>query len=292
MGRGAVAMLMGCVLSALVGPLFALARAADPALSSLAASCVRVAAQVVFVLVVTRFVSGSGSWRGLILGDGRRLLWIWGFLGAICVASFYASMARIGFGAASVLAAASGILMTALSPFVLGRRIGLAGWLGTGAGLVGVALLNPGVSLAGGDVWGWIFGLVSAMTAALAYLAVARLGEQQHTLTVMSYWAIACVLTHGAAAIVEAPQFPASAAGWSLLAVGGFAACLSQYLMTVAFQRGDTAWLATLSYAAPVASMLLDVGFFAARPTGGEWAGAALIIVAGAAMPLMARRSG
>lgn len=289
MQRSTFAMLVACVFAAFVGPAFAFARASDPALSSLAASFVRVVMNGAFVLALARMAPSPRKVRALLVGDGHPLLWAWGLLGALCVATFYASMASLGFGAASVLSSASGVLMTALAPWVLRKRQRPSTWLGAGLGLVGVILLRPGAEF--GDALGWVLGIVSAAAAALAYLAIAKLGTRQHPLTIMSYWTGACLVAHLAAFAVVSPHFPAALEGWSWLVLGGLAASASQFLMTFAFQRGEAGWLAVLSYAAPVASFGLDVLFFSARPSAREWVGAVLIVVAGAAVRLLAAPS-
>jgi S-adenosylmethionine uptake transporter len=154
------------------------------------------------------------------------------------------------------------------------------------AGFVGVALvLRP--TLEQQQLWHGLAGLLSGLTAALAYLqvtALGRAGEPEER--IVFYFSIGGVIVGGLWMALQGTHAH-TARGLGLLLAIGVLATIAQMMMTRAYRIGRILTNASLQYAGIVFSFAFGVLLFDDPVTGMALAGMALIVIAGLAATLL-----
>jgi len=271
-----------CVLSASMSACVYQAHRLDPSFSPWVASLVRVVANWgLLALLCTRFPP-TRLW-----GDRRPALWAWGFFGALTVGSYFSSIQSLGPGEAAFIQSLSAVFIVALCPVVLGIKNSKPVWLAVGGSFIGFALLQAGKSPASGNVFGVATGLFSAITAALAYLMIARTGLSNPPQVTVFYWSAAALLAHLLVIASFPIAWPVKFGVWIWLAVGGLQASLAQYLVTLAYRWAPANSVAALSYLTPVVNLMLDGLLFGLSPSSLSYGGASLILTFGVLLPFL-----
>jgi drug/metabolite transporter (DMT)-like permease len=166
------------------------------------------------------------------------------------------------------------ILITALSPLVLGERVDLRRWLMVLLGFVGVLIiirpgfqqLNPGV----------FFALGAGTMSALYILLTRHLtGSVSPIVTTFQTSLIgAIVLTLSMPWIWTRPDLNQ----WLLLAALGFFAILGHYFITKAYNYGEASLLSPLGYTEMVTAVLFGWYFFGDFPDHWTFVGVAILM--------------
>lgn len=158
------------------------------------------------------------------------------------------------------------------------------------AGFAGVVLmLRPTVESS--QVFAAIMGLMSGLTAALAYLQVMALGKiGEPELRTVFYFAVGSAVAGGLGMLVTGT----SAWNWGhalwLLPVGLLAA-FGQLCMTRAYSHGATLVVANLQYSGIVFGAVYSLLLFDERLPLAGWAGMALIVASGIAATVLRSRA-
>ncbi len=161
------------------------------------------------------------------------------------------------------------------------------------AGFAGVVLmLRP--TIESSQVFAAIMGLLSGLTAALAYLQVMALGKMgEPELRTVFYFAVGSTVAGGLGMLaVGAPgtfDWNWSHALW-LLPVGLLAA-FGQLCMTHAYSHGATLVVANLQYSGIVFGAVYSLLLFDERMPLAGWAGMALIVASGIAATVLRARA-
>jgi drug/metabolite transporter (DMT)-like permease len=240
----------------------------------------------VLILVLPALL--GGTLRGLV-GDGRPSLWLRGLFGGSALMLSFLAITRIGPGESALLTATSGVFVALLSPWVLGQRNALWGWLAIIGAFVGVALLLHPVG-SGEDWLGRLMALVSGFLSALAYLMVARAGRSNAPNCVIFYFCLVALLVHGVYFWVMGWRLPEQVSTWGLLLLTGASGSAAQYCMTRAYQTAPAAMVSAVGYLAPVLSVLWGVVLFQQVPGPQAITGASLIVVFGVLLPFLTPR--
>jgi S-adenosylmethionine uptake transporter len=155
-------------------------------------------------------------------------------------------------------------------------------------GFGGVALvLRP--TLAAEQLWHGLAGLLSGMTAAMAYLQVTALGRRGEPETrIVFYFALGGVVA-GAASMVWTGSSPHTAYGAALLLAVGLLATAAQLMITRAFAIGSTLANAGLQYTGILFSALYGVMLFGEGLSWMAFAGMLLIVAAGLVSTLLSQ---
>lgn len=281
---GVRSILIASIFGALMGVAFFAAHRLEPAFSSFSGSFIRVLANLAFILLP---ISGAGRPK-LLTPVRHHSLWLWGFFGALTVTSYFAAVALLGSGTSAFLSASSGVFIAALSPLIARQRVSRLNWLAIAGAVSGMFLMSSG-AVHGQSSLGVGLALASGLCGALAYLMVARTKSVYATSTLMMTWCLSAIAAHLLIFCFFPVDWPKSLAAWALLGAAGVAASLNQNFTARAFQLAPASLVASLSYLAPVISLLLDSIVFGIRPTATEGLGAALILGFGAMLPMLAR---
>ena len=200
-----------------------------------------------------------------------------GVTSLICWWLYYASFQRLDLALASTLTFTTSLFAVALAPLVLGEKIGIWRWLTTGLGFAGVVIASEvnGLSIEPGV----LFGLGSALAAAVLIFQNRVLARTDHTATIM-FW-IGLVATIG--------TLPFGIAGWTalgagdiLLLIGASTLATAGMLLTVeAYRFGEVSALATFPYTRLLFAIAIGYAVFAETASLRAVLGAGIIVVCG-----------
>lgn len=224
--------------------------------------------------------AGMHAWRGII--------------GAISLLAWFYSLAHLPLATAMTLNYMSSIWVAAFligGALIYGKSDKQGMLFATVlAGFCGVVLvLRP--AFEANQLWAGLIGMMSGMTAALAYLqvtALSRAGEPEAR--VVFYFAVASAVFGFFASLFIGFS---SLLNWHALWILpiGLLASLGQLCMTRAYASGATMLVANLQYSGIVFAALLGVIVFGDRLPLIAWAGMALIIASGIAATLLRNRT-
>jgi drug/metabolite transporter (DMT)-like permease len=209
-----------------------------------------------------------------------------GFVGALSLVGYFYAIARLPIATAQTLNYTSPLFLAIATTVVLGERF--SPWLVVAivTGFVGVALLlQP--NFQGGTEGAALVGLFSGVLASWAYLAVRTLGRLGEPDMRVVFWFGLVSTAVCAVWQLASSTFHAITWGnfWILLGLGA-GGTLGQIAMTRAYRTGNTLVVGAYSYSTIVYAMVFGMVLWNDRLSTLEWAGIAVIVVAG----LMAMR--
>jgi drug/metabolite transporter (DMT)-like permease len=180
---------------------------------------------------------------------------------------------------------AAPIYVAAVSPFLLGERVGARRWLAIGVGFLGVLIaLAPSGDLSGTATLSAIVG--SGCFAAMMVTGRTLRGTPD---TALVFWQL---VGAGLAGAVAAPLTwtPPTPFDWALLSLLGVVAMGAHLCITRALKLADAALVAPLQYTLLPWAILLGWLFFGDIPGAAMLTGGAIIVVAGLILVLAERR--
>ncbi|OZI74354.1 DMT family transporter [Bordetella genomosp. 12] len=181
----------------------------------------------------------------------------------------------------------SPLILVALSPWLLGERVGLPQWLAVGAGFAGMLLIvRPGGDL---PALGTALMAISAVAYALFQVLTRKLAGKVDSHVQYAYTAFLCLLMTALPAPFFLPDPWPEAADWLAILAMGVGNGIAQILLIAAFQRVEASTLAPLNYCHLLMAMGFSTFLFDRPPDGLAVAGMALIV--GAGIFLVTRRN-
>ncbi|MEM6499446.1 MAG: DMT family transporter, partial [Pseudomonadota bacterium] len=200
-----------------------------------------------------------------------------GALNAVAIVALYWSLIYIPLADATAMFMFAPTIVTLLSPFLLGEKLGIRRATAVGVGFSGViVILRPDLS---GETLGYYIGLLSGILIGLYFIANRKLAGAQPPLLNITHNALL-----GGLALtpffqlfwtpVDVENFPKLAAIIALAVVG-------QALMISAFMFATAVTLAPFSYAFIVFATAIGYFVFGDFPDQITWIGIALIVASG-----------
>jgi drug/metabolite transporter (DMT)-like permease len=201
-----------------------------------------------------------------------------GVIGISAMACFFLSFKLLPLGDATALHFASPLILTALSVPFLGEKVGPWRWGAVGVGLIGVIIIaNPSGNT---EVFGSLVALMAALLAAIAAILVRRMGDTEHSLTIVLYFTICGIIV----SLVLCPFYWQPLGNvwvfYALLMVGILGG-VAQYFLTKAYAEAPAAYVSVFSYASIIFAIGFDVVLWAHIPALNVWIGSAIIITGG-----------
>lgn len=281
MSKGFSAALLAALLLSFVGGFIQLAHQLDPSFSGLFTSSTRIGVNLLLILAMSQFTHTP-----LFGKDNRKTLWTWGVLGGLTIASYFMALELIGMGEATLLLATHGAFTTLLAPKFLGQKNSPASWSAVFGSLIGIfIILLPTLKLE--NSWeGRILGIVSGISAGLAYCLVAQL-KNVSAQRVSFYWCLAGIGIHFLLIQFFAFSAPKNPGTWILVGISALFASLAQLLMTKAYQTEKAAWVAASSYLTPFLCLLIEGVLFNKLFSVSLLLGGILILGCGLLIPLI-----
>ncbi len=268
-------MLLSGTLYAVMGLGAYAAHQREPQLGFLSVSAVRV---LMNWFLLSLFASSQ------VRPDRREFFWlaVWGVSGAICVTTYFASVARLGAGPATFLQAVQSPAIALAAPWVLLQRQTRSVWLCIGGSLLGLYfVLDPKI----GSEWdgGKGVALLSGLAAAVGYLSLAKVPKASPKAILLS-WCVCSTVAHTYLILHNGTNWPTAGTTWGILALTGGSAALGLYFACLSFQRGPAGKVAALSNLTPALVVIGDVVFFGRMPDLKGTLGILLILACGVAL--------
>jgi drug/metabolite transporter (DMT)-like permease len=208
----------------------------------------------------------------------------WGHLfraivGLGAMACFFLSFKLMPLGDATALHFAAPMILTALSVPFLGEKVGIWRWSAVIIGLVGVIIVaNP--TGEGNYQLGAFFAVAGAALSAVSNLMVRKMGDTEHSLTIVFYFTFAGVLV----SLILCPFYwqPIETVWvfYALLSVGILGG-VAQYLLTIAYAEAPAAYVSVFAYASIIFAIGFDILLWAYIPGLNVWIGSAIIVGSG-----------
>jgi len=193
------------------------------------------------------------------------------------ISLFYWSLHYIPLADTTSMVFIAPIVVTALSPIILGEKLGLHRSLAVLVGFVGVyIILRPEFS---GDRFGYILGLGAGSCLGMFYMANRKLAEYQPQLVAVTYTAVfgTLLLLPTLPIVWIIPRFSDSA----LLTSFVLLAIIGQIFLISAFSYTKASTLAPFQYTQLIAATIVGVIVFDTFPDQTTWLGIFLIVVSG-----------
>ena len=190
---------------------------------------------------------------------------------------FYAAVSYMPLADVMAFWMAAPIYVVAISPFLLGERVGKRTWMAVAVGFVGVlVLLAPSLQISG---WGAVYALLGTATFAAIMVLGRSLRETADRDLVLFQLAAA-----GLAGLAFAPfdwQPLQSGVDLALLFLLGVVATAAHMLVTRALKLADASVVAPLQYSLLVWGVVFGFLVFGDVPAPAMLVGAVLIVVSG-----------
>lgn len=255
----------------------------SPETHTLVSSLARASVNLVTLVVITR---GQIS---LLVGDGRTALWMRGVAGAASLLLYFAAIDQTSAGEAAFLNNTSAFWVAALAPLLLHEATGGSIWIAIVGSVVGTALLGwPRAGAGDADWLGRAYGLISGLTAAIAYLSVRRASVTNGPTVIVFYFTLLATVACLVGLLFVDEVWPEDPVTWLLLVGSGLFATGAQVLMTSAYAMGPAAPLAAAAAATPLFTTLLAVPLLGQIPDGMALTGMAVLTASGIGLPLLA----
>jgi drug/metabolite transporter (DMT)-like permease len=232
-------------------------------------------------LFLIPFVSLTGQW-----GRPTRLHAVAGVCLAIAIWCIIAAVQVMPVANALAIFFVEPLILTLLSAWILGERIGWRRMTAVAVGLLGVLIvLRPNVAAFG---WSAALPLGTAFFFAL-YLLTTRVMTQRGSLLALQFWTGSfALLALGAVTLATLPLGleglelrPMGGREVALIAAMGVIACISHQLIAQAFRRAEAGALAPLQYLEIFSAVVLGWLVFGDFPDTLTWVGTAIIVASG-----------
>ena len=261
-----------------------------------------------FLDVVAKFLGQQGMpilmivWARMVFGaaltlpvalriGGRARLWpdrpLFHLMRAVFLIAatffFFWSLKFLGIAEALAIFFVQPLVVTALSPLVLGEKVGIRRWAAVAVGFAGtLIILRPGLSPIGA---GQVLAFASGVSLAAYMLVTRRMAGRDHAVVTMLHTSLmGAIVTSAMVPFVwQAPE----AGQWGLLLLVGIIATAGHVLITRAYDHAEASLLAPLAYTEIVMATVLGWWFFGDLPDGWTFVGVAILI--GSAIYISAR---
>ncbi len=204
----------------------------------------------------------------------------------VSTALFFAAIARMPLADALALVFVAPLIVTLLSPFVLGETVGVRRYAAVGVGFLGVlVIVRPGMGVF--DI-GALLALAGGTTFAFYLLTTRRLSGSSPALVTLAFTALlgAVVMT----ALLPFFWVTPTPLDFLLMASMGLIAALGHLCVIKAYEMGEASLLAPFGYSEIVTMTLVGYIFFGDFPDFWTWIGIAVITASGVYISLRERK--
>lgn len=198
-------------------------------------------------------------------------------LGTISMLFCFWSFALMPIANATALHFVAPLILTALSVPFLGERVGKWRWSAVVVGLFGVlVIVNPTSVL---DPLGTAVALTAAFGIAVAMICIRRLGDTEHSLTIVFYFFLTGTIMTGAILpwFWTAPSF----LGFVYLVMAGICGMVAQIFLTNAYAKAPAAYVSAFNYLGIVFATFFGWAIWAEVPAMHVMIGAGVVIASG-----------
>lgn len=219
-----------------------------------------------------------------------------GLIVFVAFTSFYMAIAAMPLAEVVAIALSAPLVITAMSVFILGERVGLLRWLAVFVGLAGVLLIvRPTSSVFEPAA---LLALLCTVTYATSQMMSRHLGRQDSGSLMALYIALFYVvggglsgllLGHGEFQVGAHPSLAFLTRAWvmpgafdfAVIFVIGLASAIGFYCLTQAYRIGESSAVAPFEYSGMIWAMIWGALLFGEYPDWQTYAGIGLIVAAG-----------
>lgn len=201
-------------------------------------------------------------------------------------ALFFAALARMPLADAMALLFLAPLVVTALSPWLLGETVGRRRWTAVIVGFVGALVIfrpGPGVLEGGAPL-----AVLAAVSYAFYLIVTRKLAGSGPALVTLAFSAVVGVAV--TSLLVPFAWVTPTAIDWLMMAAMGLVAAAAHMLVILAYDRAPASLLAPFGYCEIVTATLLGFLIFGDFPDMVTWLGIAIIIGSGAYISVRERR--
>ena len=200
---------------------------------------------------------------------------------------FFGAIAVMPIADAISLVFVAPLIVTALSPVVLGERVGVRRWLAVIVGFTGVlVIVRPGMSA---FHWGMLLALGAGSIYAFYSLATRRLSGSAPPLVTLTYTALLGAVVMSAVVPFFWKTPTTTEFAWMVLM--GAVAAAGHFLIIKSFEYAEASLLAPLGYSEIISAAAVGYLAFGDFPDEWTWAGVAVIIASGIYVSLRERKA-
>jgi len=225
------------------------------------------------------------GWRDMFLRHPGLQLLRGGFLlgATIC---YFGAIAWMPIADALALLFISPMICTALSPWVLGERVGPWRWLAVAAGFVGALIvIRPGFAVFQPAA---LLALGAGALHGCYLLATRRLAGRTNPLATLVFTALVGLVAM--TVTLPAVWHPPDAIDWLLMALMGLFAVSGHFLIIRGFNQAPAPVVAPIGYFEIVVATIVGYVGFGDFPDSWTWAGITVIVASGIVITLRERR--
>jgi drug/metabolite transporter (DMT)-like permease len=233
----------------------------------------RYAFSLVFVAI---WVWQQGGTSLLVTGN-RGLQLVRGLLLVIATGANFVAVGYLQLAQTSSISFSNPLWVCALSPLLLGERVGMRRWIAVMIGFVGVlVIIRPGtVSFH----WAMLLSLTTALSTALYQIATRKVGASDRALTSLFYGSLV-------GSLVAVPLAPVGwimpdLGQWGLLVLMGFYATFGHFMLTQAHRMAPAPVLAPYLYTQIIWMTLIGYLVFGDVPDAVTILGASVVVASG-----------
>lgn len=227
----------------------------------------------VFSLIFTFVVLSN---KGIsVLGNNKASLVTRGIVGSISLILFFYTLQRIPLASAVTMQYLSPIFTTILGIFILKEKVRPIQFLYFALAFSGVLIIqgvDPRV-----DPLSAVMGIVSGLSAGLAYNMIRKLKTSEHPLVIVFYFPL--VTLPIASIIMYFDWVMPEGWDWAMLLWIGFCTQTAQYFMTVAYQTGNLSRVSSISYMSVLYALIFGFFLFGETFPWASYVGMALVIL-------------
>ena len=228
------------------------------------------------LMFVGLWVWQQGGAGLLVTGNGV-LQVVRGLLLILSTAANFIALGYLQLAQTSSIAFSNPLWVCALSPLLLGERVGPRRWFAVLVGFIGVLLIiQPGtVSFH----WAMLLSLASALATALYQIATRRVGAEDRAITSLFY--VSLVGSLAAAPLAPIGWVMPDFGQWILLVMLGLFASLGHYMLTQAHRMAPAPVLSPFLYTQIIWATLIGFVVFGDVPDAMTIIGGSAVVASG-----------
>lgn len=228
------------------------------------------------LLFVAIWVWQQGGSSLLITRNGA-LQVVRGLLLVVSTLTNFIAVGYLQLAQTSSISFSNPLWVCALSPLLLGERVGPRRWMAVIIGFIGVLIIvRPGSA---SFHWAMLLSLVGALSTALYQIATRKVGAEDRALTSLFY--VSLVGSFAAAPLAPIGWVMPGAVQWVLLALMGFYGMFGHYMLTQAHRLAPAPVLAPYVYTQIVWMALIGFVVFGDVPDAMTVVGAGIVVASG-----------
>lgn len=224
-------------------------------------------------LIAVPFLLSGRTWR-VMIPDQPWLQSLRGLLTVVSTAFFFWALAYLPIADTLAIYFVQPLIVTALSPFMLGEHVGLRRWLAVLTGFAGtLVIIRPGFEAIN---LGVVLALLAGAVTAFNMLLTRMVAHRADPIANMFYANFAGMIF----ATVAVPFYwqPPTPDQWQLFALLAVIGSAGHYLIIAAYRHAEASLLAPLAYAEMIMAIAAGWWFFGDFPDKWTFLGLAILI--------------